>query len=86
MKIYKDKNELKTEILSSFEKYIGEFKDVGGDERDELHWADEATKTAVWEVYKFRVNTVAPFRTFRVKIRAWKKVVNLKELKNGIVK
>ena len=74
MKIYKDKNELKTEILSSFGKYIGEFKDVGEDKRDELRWADEATKTAVWEVYKFiRVNTVAPFGTFRTKIRAWKR-------------
>lgn len=38
-------------------------------------WADEATKTAVWEVYKFiRVNTVAPFKTFRTKIRKWKKL------------
>lgn len=27
-------------------------------------WADEATKTATWEVYKFiHVNTVAPFGT-----------------------
>ena len=87
MKIYKDKNELKTEILGSFEKYIGKFKDVGEDERGELRWADEATNTAVWEVYKFiRVNTVAPFGTFRAKIRAWKKAANLKELKNGIVK
>ena len=32
--------------------------------------ADEATKTAVSEVYKFiHVNTVAPFGTFRTKIR-----------------
>ncbi len=39
-------------------------------------WADEATKTAVWEVYKFiHVNTVAPFGTFRTKIRKWKKLV-----------
>ena len=38
-------------------------------------WADEATKTAVWEVYKFiHVNTVAPFGTFRTKIRKWKKM------------
>lgn len=38
-------------------------------------WADEATKTATWEVYKFiHVNTVAPFSTFRTKIRKWKKV------------
>ena len=36
--------------------------------------ADKATKTAVWEVYKFiHVNTVAPFGTFRTKIRKWKK-------------
>lgn len=39
-------------------------------------WADEATKTAVWEVYKFiHVNTVALFGTFRTKIRKWKKIV-----------
>ena len=38
-------------------------------------WADEATKTAVWEVYKFiHVNTVAPLGTFRTKIRKWKKM------------
>ena len=37
-------------------------------------WADEATKSAVWEVYKFiHVNTVAPFGSFRTKIRKWKK-------------
>ncbi|HGC7638571.1 TPA: ClbS/DfsB family four-helix bundle protein, partial [Streptococcus agalactiae] len=35
-------------------------------------WADAAT----WEVYKFiHVNTVAPFGTFRTKIRKWKKIV-----------
>ena len=39
-------------------------------------WADGATKTAVWEVYKFiHVNTVAPFGMFRTKIRKWKKAV-----------
>ena len=39
-------------------------------------WADEATKSATWEVYKFiHVNTVAPFVTFRTKIRKWKKIV-----------
>lgn len=38
-------------------------------------WADEDTKTATWEVYKFiHVNTVAPFGTFRTKIRKWKKI------------
>ena len=32
-------------------------------------------ETAVWEVYKFiHVNTVAPFGTFRTKIRKWKKM------------
>ena len=37
-------------------------------------WTDDATKTAVWEVYRFiHVNTVAPFGTFRTKIRKWKK-------------
>ena len=36
-------------------------------------WADSATKSAVWEVYKFiHINTVAPFGTFRTKIRKWK--------------
>ena len=39
-------------------------------------WADEATKTAVWEVYRFiHVNTVAPLGTFRTKIRKWKKAM-----------
>lgn len=39
-------------------------------------WADGATKSAVWEVYKFiHVNTVAPFGTFRTKIRKWKKIM-----------
>lgn len=38
-------------------------------------WADEATKSAIWEVYKFiHINTVAPFSTFRTKIRKWKKL------------
>ena len=39
-------------------------------------WADGATKSAVWEVYKFiHINTVAPFGTFRAKIRKWKKLM-----------
>lgn len=38
-------------------------------------WADNATKTAVWPVSKFiHVNTVAPFGTFRTKIRTWKRL------------
>ena len=39
-------------------------------------WADSATKSAVWEVYKFiHINTIAPFGTFRTKIRKWKKLM-----------
>lgn len=39
-------------------------------------WADSATQSAVWEVYKFiHINTVAPFGTFRTKIRKWKKIM-----------
>ncbi len=39
-------------------------------------WADGATKSAVWEVSKFiHINTVAPFGTFRTKIRKWKKLM-----------
>ena len=39
-------------------------------------WADGATKSAVWEVYRFiHINTVAPFTTFRTKIRKWKKLM-----------
>lgn len=38
------------------------------------NWADDATKNAVWEVYKFiHINTVAPFNSFRSKIRKWKR-------------
>lgn len=43
-------------------------------EPHQRQWADQATKTATWEVYKFiHINTVAPFTTFRTKIRKWKK-------------
>jgi len=39
-------------------------------------WTDNSTKTAVWEVCKFiHINTIAPFGTFRTKIRKWKKLV-----------
>ncbi len=39
-------------------------------------WADGATKSAVWPVSKFiHVNTVAPFKTFRTKIRTWKRLM-----------
>jgi len=39
-------------------------------------WADESTKTAIWEVAKFiHINTVAPFSSFRTQIRKWKKEI-----------
>ena len=39
-------------------------------------WADSATRKAKWAVYKFiHINTVAPFGTFRTKIRKWKKAM-----------
>ncbi len=39
-------------------------------------WADAAIGAAAWAVYKFiHVNTVAPFVSFRARIRKWKKIV-----------
>ncbi|EEX48732.1 hypothetical protein GCWU000246_00759 [Jonquetella anthropi E3_33 E1] len=36
-------------------------------------WADEATQTATWEVYKFiHMNAVASYGTSKTKIRKWK--------------
>lgn len=71
-------SELKTILDKNIE---GIYKIIDGMTEDELFkphqrkWADEATKAAVWEVYKFiHVNTVAPFGTFRTKIRKWKKL------------
>ena len=89
MRTYENKDELKNEINKSFAKYISEFDiipeslyeiidSLSDEELFEPHmrrWADEATKTAVWEVCKFiHVNTVALFGTFRTKIRKWKKM------------
>ena len=49
---------------------------VGGAYNKRKDFIYEATKTAVWEEYKFiHVNTVAPFGSFRTKIRKWKKIV-----------
>lgn len=46
-------------------------------------WADDATKTAIWEVYKFiHINTVAPFGTFRTKIRKWKTIFRQLRMKS----
>lgn len=71
-------SELKTILDKNIEEI---YKIIDGMTEDELFkphqrkWADEATKSAVWEVCKFiHVNTVAPFGTFRTKIRKWKKL------------
>lgn len=70
------------ELKNMLDKNIEDiYKMIDGMTEEELFkphkrkWADEATKTAVCEVYKFiHVNTGAPFGTFRTKIRKWKKV------------
>lgn len=70
--------ELKTKLSKNVEAILKMVDSLSEEELFEPHmreWADEATKTAVWEVYKFiHVNTVAPFGTFRTKIRKWKKI------------
>ena len=71
--------ELKTKLNENINSIYAMIDSLSEEELFEPHmrkWADEATKTAVWEVYKFiHVNTVAPFGTFRTKIRKWKKIV-----------
>ena len=70
--------ELKTKLSENVDAIQSMIDLLSEEELFEPHmrkWADEATKTAVWEVYKFiHVNTVAPFGTFRTKIRKWKKI------------
>ncbi len=69
--------ELKAELNENVKAVCAMIDSLSEDELFKPHmrkWADDATKTAVWEVYKFiHVNTVAPFGTFRTKIRKWKK-------------
>ena len=76
---YKSINELKTILTTNIQNI---YKIIDSMTEDELFlphkrkWADSATKSAVWEVYKFiHINTVAPFGTFRTKIRKWKKLM-----------
>lgn len=70
--------ELKSILDENINKILKLIDDMTEEELFNPHmrrWADDATKTAVWEVYKFiHVNTVAPFKTFRTKIRKWKKL------------
>ena len=70
--------ELKAKLNENINKIYTMIDSLSEEELFKPHmrkWAGEATKTAVWEVYKFiHVNTVAPFGTFRTKIRKWKKI------------
>lgn len=70
--------ELKTKLSHNVEAICVMIDGFSAEELFEPHrrkWADEATKTATWEVYKFiHVNTVAPFGTFRTQIRKWKRL------------
>ena len=69
--------ELKTMLRKNTDEIYVMIDSMSDAELFEPHgrrWADNATKTAVWPVYKFiHVNTVAPFGTFRTKIRKWKR-------------
>lgn len=70
--------ELKKLLSENIENIYKMIDSMSEDELFRPHqrrWADEATKSAIWEVYKFiHINTVAPFGTFRTKIRKWKKL------------
>ncbi len=74
--------ELKSKLKENIEAIDLMIDEMSEEELFKPHmrkWADEATKTVTWEVYKFiHINTVAPFTTFRTKIRKWKKILNLK--------
>ncbi|MDO4680657.1 MAG: ClbS/DfsB family four-helix bundle protein [Aerococcus sp.] len=64
-----------TENVRAINEMIDSFTEDELFKPHQRQWADDATKTATWEVYKFiHVNTVAPFGTFRTKIRKWKKL------------
>ena len=71
-------SELKDKLIDNVADICKMIDSLSDDELFKPHmrkWADGATKTATWEVYKFiHVNTVAPFGTFRTKIRKWKKL------------
>lgn len=75
---HKSLYELKEQLTKNIEYIYLLIDELTDEELFKPHmrkWADGATKTATWEVYKFlHVNTVAPFGTFRTKIRKWKKL------------
>lgn len=70
--------ELKNRLTYNVSSICDMIDSLSDDELFKPHmrrWADEATKTATWEVYKFiHINTVAPFGTFRTKLRKWKRL------------
>ena len=76
---HKSLYELKEQLTENVKKIYLMIDELTDEELFKPHmrkWSDGATKTATWEVYKFlHVNTVAPFGTFRTKIRKWKKLV-----------
>ncbi len=71
--------ELKKTLMENVKSVYAMIDSLSDEELFRPHmrkWADEATRTAVWGVYRFiHVNTVAPFESFRTKIRKWKKAV-----------
>ena len=71
--------ELRTMLDSNIQKIYSMIDSMTDEDLFTPHrrkWADGAIKSAVWEVYKFiHINTVAPFGTFRTKIRKWKKLM-----------
>lgn len=75
---HKSLNELKEELTKNVANICFMIDELTDEELFKTHmrkWADGATKTATWEVYKFiHVNTVAPFGTLRTKIRKWKRI------------
>ncbi len=70
--------ELRTMLDKNIEAIYTMIDTMTDDELFKPHmrkWADDATKSAVWEAYKFiHINTVSPFGSFRTKIRKWKKI------------
>jgi len=79
--------ELKEQLINNVEDIYLMIDGFTKEELFEPHmrkWADKSTKTASWAVYKFiHVNTIAPFGTFRTKIRKWKKFALTNAVVNG---
>lgn len=70
--------ELIDEFNNSVDKIIDLVKNLSDEEffeSDKRQWAS-STKSN-WPIWKWiHINTVAPFKTFRTKIRKWKKLKN----------